>query len=307
MSDLEIANRLTPDQPEVLADLGLCYLRQNEITNALAAFDQAIDLDPENPNLYFQRGNTYRLQSNYSAAIEDYTESIQLNGISVDVFNNRGITYMDSGQYDLAQQDFQKAITLNPQYLLALINSSLIYIQTNEPQKATDQLNTVLKNSSDYPQVYDYRAQAYFLLKDFDLAILDWKKFAEVQGENPITLNWIGRCFIAKMQYQDAIDYFDEAIRLDPVFGEAYYQKGLANVQLKRYEEAIPLFDKALDLGSNTDLSYFNRGVARYNTGKKESAITDFQKVLDISENPELIAAAQDVFSSLGIQPKEVD
>jgi Flp pilus assembly protein TadD len=46
MSDLEIANRLTPDQPEVLAVLGLCYLRQNEITNALAAFDQAIDLDP---------------------------------------------------------------------------------------------------------------------------------------------------------------------------------------------------------------------------------------------------------------------
>jgi tetratricopeptide (TPR) repeat protein len=104
---------------------------------------------------------------------------------------------MDSGQYDLAQQDFKKAIKLNPQYLLALINSSLIYIQTNEPQKATDQLTTVSRIHRIIPRC-TIPCPGIFSVEDFDLAILDWKKFAEVQGENPITLNWIGRCFIAK-------------------------------------------------------------------------------------------------------------
>jgi tetratricopeptide (TPR) repeat protein len=147
---------------------------------------------------------------------------------------------------------------LNPDYALSLINSSVIYIQNNEPQKAIDQLTHALSVSTEYPTAYDYRAQAYFLLGKYTDAIADWQSLLHAQPETAATYDWIGRSYIALKQFNDALSALDKGIALDSTLADLYYQKGLAYVEMKEFEKSLPLLQKAIDAGVDVDLAYYN-------------------------------------------------
>ena len=50
------------------------------------------------------------------------------------------------------------------------------------------------------------------------------------------------------MNYKGAIADYDKAIKLDPKYISAYYNRGLAKYDLKDYEGASSDFDKANEL-----------------------------------------------------------
>ena len=56
-----------------------------------------------------------------------------------------------------------------------------------------------------------------------------------------------------------AIDDYDEAIRLDPQFASAYYNRGLAYQRLGQSERAIKDFNEAIRLNPQYAAAYNNR------------------------------------------------
>ena len=49
-------------------------------------------------------------------------------------------------------------------------------------------------------------------------------------------------------QYNESLNYFDDALAIDQNFSEAWQAKGVALHDMKRYDEAITCYDKALVL-----------------------------------------------------------
>ena len=49
-------------------------------------------------------------------------------------------------------------------------------------------------------------------------------------------------------RYNDALDSFAEAADIDPEFTEAWFNKGIALMNLQKYLEAICAFDKVLKI-----------------------------------------------------------
>ena len=47
-------------------------------------------------------------------------------------------------------------------------------------------------------------------------------------------------------RYNESLDYFDQALRIDPNFTEAWYAKGVTLHNMMRYDEAIQCYNRAL-------------------------------------------------------------
>lgn len=102
-------------------------------------------------------------------------------------------------------------------------------------------------------------------------------------GNDPVNLNnTLGVQFYLMKRYSLAISYFDESIRLDKKFVDAWYNKGLSFYQLKKFIEAISCFDEAIKINPEYKEAWYNMGLSYDGLDEIDSAIRCYDKALDI-------------------------
>ena len=84
---------------------------------------------------------------------------------------------------------------------------------------------------------------------------------------------------------EDALQLYDEILKVNPTHIHALNYKGLALASLGHYEEAIQWYDKVLNIDPTNVTALNNKGVALYNLGHYEEAIRWYDKVLNIDPN----------------------
>ena len=88
---------------------------------------------------------------------------------------------------------------------------------------------------------------------------------------------WDGEKYTAPKK---AIEYLNNAIRLQPDYADAYYSRGFAYNDLGQYQSAIKDYNKAIRLKPNDAIAYSNRGKAYAKLGHKQLAIKDFNEAI---------------------------
>ena len=68
----------------------------------------------------------------------------------------------------------------------------------------------------------------------------------------------------------------------NPEKSRLYYDKGMDYLYHSQFEEAIEYFDKAIKFNDKNHEAYFYRGCAKYNIYQKEEALEDYNKTLEI-------------------------
>ena len=86
-------------------------------------------------------------------------------------------------------------------------------------------------------------------------------------------------------QHQEAIADYNKAIELNPVSAEAYYNRGTAKSNWGQHREAIADFDKAIELNPNNAIAYNNRGLANKALGRTQEADEDFKMVAKLNSD----------------------
>jgi tetratricopeptide (TPR) repeat protein len=84
---------------------------------------------------------------------------------------------------------------------------------------------------------------------------------------------------------EDALQLYDEILKVNPTHIQALNYKGLALASLGHYEEAIQWYDKVLNIDPANVTALNNKGVALYNLGHYEEAMQWYDKVLNIDPN----------------------
>jgi tetratricopeptide (TPR) repeat protein len=80
-----------------------------------------------------------------------------------------------------------------------------------------------------------------------------------------------------------ALKWFDKAIRIDPYHAMAYYHRGLALRSLKRLTESLADFDRSLKLYPDHPEALNNRGVTLQELRKYDEAIASFDRAIQIN------------------------
>jgi tetratricopeptide (TPR) repeat protein len=83
--------------------------------------------------------------------------------------------------------------------------------------------------------------------------------------------------------YQQTIKDSGKAIELNPQHADAYFNRGIAYGNLGNYQQTIKDSDKAIQLNPQHADTYYNRGLAYYKIGNTQQAITDFDKAIQLN------------------------
>ncbi|MGB3650333.1 MAG: tetratricopeptide repeat protein [Rivularia sp. (in: cyanobacteria)] len=109
------------------------------------------------------------------------------------------------------------------------------------------------------------------------------------------------KLFKAK-KYREAIETFDEVLKIQPNNQYAYFFKGASYFQLKEYQQAKTYLDKSIELDDSMSYSYFFRGVTNAVLGNKDNAITDLEtatKLFEKDGDTELAQTSRKVIEQL--------
>ncbi|MBU6454576.1 MAG: tetratricopeptide repeat protein [Cyanobacteria bacterium REEB67] len=103
---------------------------------------------------------------------------------------------------------------------------------------------------------------------------------AAVQLNNLSTKN----CADSKMlsdngKYQEALLAAGEAVKYNPLSGQAYFEKGRALVRLMRYREAKECLDRSLALNGDSAVALDSRAALALKMSQPQQAIVDLQKL----------------------------
>jgi tetratricopeptide (TPR) repeat protein len=85
--------------------------------------------------------------------------------------------------------------------------------------------------------------------------------------------------------WNQAIEDYNEVIRVEPNYELAYNNRGLANYNKGAYDQAIADFNEAIRLNPNYADAYRNRGRAYYAKGGYDQALADYNQALSLNSN----------------------
>src|SRR4030066_377952 len=84
---------------------------------------------------------------------------------------------------------------------------------------------------------------------------------------------------------KEGIEKFQKAAEINTINAEAYYNWGVALVNLGRNEEAIEKFKKAVEINPKYADAYYNWGIALVSLGRNEEALEKYKKAVEINPN----------------------
>jgi FKBP-type peptidyl-prolyl cis-trans isomerase 2 len=85
--------------------------------------------------------------------------------------------------------------------------------------------------------------------------------------------------------YDEAIDSYREAIRLNPNHAEAFYNLGVALHKKGHIDQAIIYYEIAIGLNQTFAEAHYNLGIAFKDKGQPDEAVQCFQRVLQLNPN----------------------
>ncbi len=129
---------------------------------------------------------------------------------------------------------------------------------------------------------YWFVANGYELTTKCSEIMVDSKKSSSVDAK---TYYQLGNDFYEKADYEKAIENYNMAILLNPIFSEAYFNRALCYYQLKNFDKSIVDYSKAAELDPPNSIIYNNRGDAYYRKQDYKEAVKDYDKAIQLNPN----------------------
>ena len=171
----------------------------------------------------------------------------------------------------------------------AVANSSTRSFAVNRTVEYWKELNDSASSSGEKALANFRCGVAYSAVQKHAEAIEHYDEAIRIDQQFAEAFNYRGVARDALHQHEEAITDFDEAIQINPAYAEAYYNRGIVKSICGQYEEALADFDEAINVGPRYAEAYANRGSLKNELGQHEKAISDFDKAIYI--DPQLVEA----------------
>jgi tetratricopeptide (TPR) repeat protein len=318
-----LVHSCTPDKQENKKEEKPAVSTQDSEVERLS---KAIEANPKDASAYYQRAKIYEGQKKFKLALNDINEAVANDSTKSEYFLTQANVLFANLLVPQSLEAFQKCIELDPKNIEA-------YLKLAELNLYIKKYKDAVQNANDVLRIDKHRAKAYFIkgfvfkeMGDTSNAISSFQTCTEQEPDNYDGYMQLGLLYGAKRNklaiqyynnalrldpkstealydrglfYQDngdlqkAIDDYQAIIQIDPSYKEAYYNIGYINlVYLDKYQEAVTYFTNAINSAKYYVDAYYNRGLSYEKLGNKAAAEADYKEALSIMPTYKLAIAA---------------
>lgn len=278
------ALEILPNAAEVHNQLGETYLMQGKIAQAYASTQLALKSNPNFAPAYKTWGNILQSQGKIDEAMAAYNKAVQIEPQFAEAYTNIGSMLSKRGQLQEAVAYFQKAIAIKPNLAAAYWNLGNALMQLKRQEEAFICWQKAAEHAPEQFSAQAFNDMGTMLGRQhkFSEAIAYYQRAIELKPDFPMAyLNW-GTVLVQQGKTNEAIAQFRQALELKPDYLEAYQQLGNALIQQEKFAGALAEYYKATQVQPQSAIAQYNFGVALLQQGKLQQAIASFQKTIEL-------------------------
>jgi tetratricopeptide (TPR) repeat protein len=217
---------------------------KTEADRAIAAFQEAIQLDRDRPDVRYNMGRLYQQQGEDAKAREQYAQAKKLQPASPGPYEALAEMDLADKKPNDALAEYQALLAANPGYMTALIKMGDIYQAQGDKDGIRRTYGLVAGLPANTPQEHLWRAQALAALGRQDEAVAEGR--AAVAGDPTLADAHLLLATIYRDTKQDnaALTEYDAVLKLQPDNVIALYEAGKLEAAHGNTEAARTLWQK---------------------------------------------------------------
>jgi len=147
--------------PNAWNNLGLIAAREGHTEEAIAHFQQALQLSPDNPIALDNLGNAFRQKKDWGKAAEAFQHTLAINSTDSEANFGLGMVYAQTDDNERAEEYLNRALKARPSYPEGLNNLGILYLRTHRRDQAVAKFQECIRVAPSFDQAYLNLARVY--------------------------------------------------------------------------------------------------------------------------------------------------
>ena len=203
------------DNAELYNNLGLCYANLGEDEKAEKNYLRCIELNPKIPQCYINLVDIYYKQKRFGEGINLLSYAVDMMPEDLVFRHYLARFYMEDAKRDLAIDELVYILEKQPDNYDAYYDLARIYFELGNYDSAIENFENVLEYKQDNEWIYYYLAEAYQANDEIDKALSNFLKAIAANNKFPLAYKKTAILFMARGDYQDALEYFEDYTNFD--------------------------------------------------------------------------------------------
>jgi len=271
------AQRLAPDDPSYLSDLGHAYFRAERLEEAADAYRRALRLRPDFADAHFSLGNILRREgkrieaaaayrraiaghagiaafyvnlgvtlhelAQFEEAVTVLREAVALAPGSVEVRYNLAVVLAAQRRHDEAIECYRAAIALDPTAASLQLNLGAVFQEQNKLDEAKACFARAVELAPAFAQPHINLGAVLYEEGNFERALAEIREGLRLEPMNAVAHVNLAQTLQAKGDWTAAEAAFRRALELEPGLTTAKAHWSIALQELGKWETARALLD----------------------------------------------------------------
>ncbi len=205
-------------------ELGKLYEKTKKAKKALKLFKQLTIVNKNNPEYFYYLGNAYSSLDSIPKNINTYKKTIEIDSSHLRSIHKIAKYYVKEKERDSVIKYANKGLKFYENDAV-IINLKALALYNNEEYKTSISLfEQLLKLGEFKPYIFEYLANAYSKVENYDKAIVNYKNTLIFDDENERALFNLGNAYWKKKELDSAKIYIKKAIDVQQVSFDKEYQ-----------------------------------------------------------------------------------
>ena len=207
-------------------DKAMGLFRERKYKEAIDAFSCVLETEPDNADIYNNMGVAYSCLGNFEQAENFYTKAIELDPELAQAYINElqdnlaiahllARVYIEDQRWEDAIVELERVLDGEPENYDAYYDLGHVYFELGDYEAAISNFENVIEYKDNNELLYYALAQAYEGNNEIDKAISNYLKAIAVNDKFILAYKKVGILFLARGDYEDAIEYFEDYMNFD--------------------------------------------------------------------------------------------